>query len=320
VDYEHIEPEFHDAKVHDPDKMTLLCVACHSRVTRKLISKKAIWEAKANPKALQDGFVQDALFVNTDDMEVKIGNSRSKNTKTVLTIYGKPIVWFEQPLIRGEPIKLCAIFHDENGKLISYVNRNQFFAYTSNYDVKSESTRLRVDSNAGVSLEIIREGGEVLSIPKMRGRYLNAAIMIGSKGELIIEQGGSSFILDSLQVENCGSAIYLGAPPAIVKYNKICLAIALAKNGRVIPLIDHRKNHVGWFFAEEIFNKKYELVGFVRDNKVFNLVGEHIGALLGGSIVHYDDCYESGEPIYTSVETTLPIGFDVSFRLFGSVL
>jgi len=132
IDYEHIDPEFHQATEHDPDKMTLLCISCHGRVTRKLISKKAVLMAKENPKALQDGFVHDILFVNTDEMEIKIGSSVSKNTKVILTIYGKPIIWFEPPLIEGEPSKLCAIFYDNNGKVISYVNRNQFIAYTNN--------------------------------------------------------------------------------------------------------------------------------------------------------------------------------------------
>lgn len=40
VDYEHIEPEFKDAKKHDPEKMTLLCKGCHDDVTDTRISKK----------------------------------------------------------------------------------------------------------------------------------------------------------------------------------------------------------------------------------------------------------------------------------------
>lgn len=323
VDYEHIEPEFHEAKEHDPDRMTLLCIACHGRVTRKLVSKKTVWEAKSNPKALQDGFVHDLLFVNTDDMEIKIGNSISKKTKVILTIYGKPIIWFEPPLIEGEPSKLCAIFYDHNGKVISYINRNQFIAYSSNQDVKSESTELSIKSNGIKCLLMDREGGKVLHISKMQGRYLSTSVTVDSVGALIVNQGNSSSTLNELHVENCGSAIYLGGPPAKVKYRKISIAIMLAQRQDKRAIQNIKSELVGWILNGEIFNKKYELVGFVRGDQAFSIVNEYIGEVVGTHIVYKDNYYESGEPIFTSQENIEfrnihpGIGYDVSFRLFG---
>jgi hypothetical protein len=43
--YEHIDPEFHEATEHDPDKMTFLCEGCRSRVTRGVWSKDKVWKA-----------------------------------------------------------------------------------------------------------------------------------------------------------------------------------------------------------------------------------------------------------------------------------
>lgn len=326
VDYEHIEPEFHQALEHDPDKMTLLCIDCHGRVTRKLISKKAVWEAKANPKALQDGFVHDLLFVNTDEMEIKIGNSTSKNTSIVLTIYGKPIIWFEPPSIEGEPSKLCSIFHDNNGQIISYINRNQFIAYSDNQDVQSKSTKLTVTSNGVNCLLIDREGGSALHITKMQGRYLNTSVSIGASGELNINQGNSSISLGGFYVESCGSAIHLGDPPIIVKYKKLSLAIMLANHQNTTHVESFKKESLGWILKNEIFNKRYELVGFTHGDKVLNIVNEYVGRMDGSLIVHKDNCYETGEPIFTSQENIdfrnkhPNIGYDVSFRLFGNVI
>lgn len=322
VDYEHIDPEFNQAKEHNPDKMTLLCIACHGRVTRKIISKKAVWEAKNDPKSLQDGYVHDLLYVNTEDMEIKIGSSSAKNTKTILTIHGKPIIWFEPPFEDGEPSKLCAIFYDDNGKPISYVNRNQFRALSTNQDVKSESTELSIISDGVKCLVMDREGGEVLHISKMQGKYLDTSVSIDNKDQLILKQGESSLVLGRFSVDNCGTAIHLGRIPTIKKYNKLFLALAIAKNDRARVLLDLRNKLTGWILGEEIFNIEYELVGFLKGNKVFSIVNEFIGCLIGAYIAHSDSCYESGEPIYISSENrefkhnNPEIGYDVSFRLF----
>lgn len=322
VDYEHIEPEFHQAKEHNPEKMTLLCISCHGRVTRKIISKKAVWEAKKTPKALQDGYVHDLLFVNTEDMEIKIGNSSSKNTKTILTIHGKPIIWFEPPSEDGEPSKLCAVFYGEDGKPISYVNRNQFTALSSNQDVKSESTELSIVSNGVKCLVMDREGGEIVHISKMQGKYLDTSVTIDSQDRLTIQQGNSTISMGEFRVENCGSAINLGSTPATVKYKKLTLALALARNKNTKPIVNLINKVVGWVLGDEIFNIRYELVGFVREDKVYSIVKEYIGNLIGSYITYIDSCYEDGEPIYISKENkefrsrNPHIGYDLSFRLF----
>jgi hypothetical protein len=63
-DYEHIEPEFADAREHNPAAMALLCGGCHARVTRKRLSKASVWAARKNPCCLQQGFNREALAPN----------------------------------------------------------------------------------------------------------------------------------------------------------------------------------------------------------------------------------------------------------------
>jgi hypothetical protein len=323
VDYEHIHPEYSDAKEHDSEKMTLLCLDCHGRVTRKLISKKTVWEAKSKPKALQNGYVHDVLFVNTDELEIKIGNSTSKFTKTILTIHGKPIIWFEPPSLEGEPSKLCAIFHNANGKPISYINRNQFTALTNNQDVKSESTELSIFAAHKECLVIDRKGDSVLEIKKMEGGYLNTSVLINPDGALIIKQGESNLTLSKFHVENCGSAIHLGDPPSQMKYNKLVIAMIIARNTNVFSILNCKGKNAGWLINNEFLNKKYELVGTRRKDDVYNICDEFIGRHIGSYIVHKNDCYNSGEPIYTSQESinfrdlNPELGYDISFRLFG---
>lgn len=323
MDYEHIEPEFHHAKEHDPSKMTLLCISCHGRVTRKVISKKAVWDAKANPKALQEGFVRDLLFVDTSEMQINVGKSTCRRTKVILAIHGKPIIWFEPPSIEGEPSKLCAIFHDDNGKPISYINRNQFVAHSNSQDIKSEATSLHIKSNDKTCLEINREGGHVLHITKMHGNYLGVAVSLDSEGGLLIKQGTSSSTIGRIDVDNVGCAIWLGNPHATTKHRKIYTAITLARRLDTRPVINHKNELVGWILGNEIFSRNYELAGISRNGKAFALTNEYIGNLTGPYIAHKDNCYETGEPIFTSQsniefrDRNPWVGYDVSFRLFA---
>lgn len=321
--YEHIEPEFKDARQHDPERMTLLCGACHDKVTRRHISKASVWAARENPRALQDGYAHDILYANTAELEIWIGNSTSRKTNTILTIHGKPIIWFESPRVSGEPSKLCAIFYDDSGRVVAYINRNEFIAFSSSQDVKSESTRLLIRANGKVCLEVDREGEEAIKITSMEARYLKTSVRIDSSGGLVLQSGNSSINLERMHVENCGSAISLGGPPSTAKYFKLGVAQKIAASRDVVSLMNFKHHHVGWLLGNEIFNHKYEIVGIVQDNKVFNPVGEYIGNVSDSFIVYPDDCYETGEPIYTPHDDRLiPIsdlkrGYDVSFRLFG---
>ena len=44
--YEHVDPEFHDAKEHDPERMAYLCGGCHDKVSRGIWSKDKIKEER----------------------------------------------------------------------------------------------------------------------------------------------------------------------------------------------------------------------------------------------------------------------------------
>lgn len=323
VDYEHIEPEWSDAHKHDPENMTLLCIECHGRVTRKLISKKRVWEAKKSPKALKNGCVHDILFVNTDNMEIKIGNSSSRNTRTILIIHGKPIVWFEPPILPNEPSKLCAIFYDDEGKPISYINRNQFVAFTSNEDIKSTSTELSIVASGKKCLLFDRQGDEILHIKNLDGFYIDTSVIIENSGNLSVKQGKSNITISRLNVESCGSAMHFGDIPSINKYNKLTIANRLIRSVHSKKMYFYSGQQAGWEMNGEILNLEYMVVGSSKNGKAYNVISEYIGDIINGYIVYPDNCYETSEPIYISsnnrafrlINTTGC--YDVSFRLFG---
>src|SRR5437016_5533012 len=64
--YEHIDPEFHEAKEHDPAKMAYLCGGCHDRVTRGVWSKAKVKADRKQPWAKQKGHCHDAFDIGAD--------------------------------------------------------------------------------------------------------------------------------------------------------------------------------------------------------------------------------------------------------------
>jgi hypothetical protein len=321
VDYEHIEPEFSDAKEHCSSKMTLLCIDCHARVTRGLISKRSVWEAKSNPKALQDGFAHDVLNFNTNKMEFNIGNTSAISCQIILTIRDKPIIWFESPTFTNEPSKLCAIFHNEDSKASAYINRNNFNASTNNLDVQSKSTTLQISYNNKISLKIDRKADSVLKILQMSSEYLGISVNINPNGDLIVKNGSSTFTFSGNTISNCGSAIGLGSLPISNKYNKLFLAISIAK--RPTKIYSLNPSIYGWIINDQIFNSQYQLVAYLIDTSVYNINFEFIGYYSDGYITHRDDFYVTGEPIFISSmnrnikNVSILNGYDLSSRVLG---
>lgn len=324
TDYEHIEPEWNDAKIHDPEKMTLLCVDCHARVTRKLISKKQVWAAKQNPKSLISGFVHDLLYIDTNNLEVHIGNSVSRNTRTILTIYGKPIIWFEQPTLKDEPSRLCAILYDDKNNQICFINRNQIVIKTNVKDIKSESTELLVTFESGNELLFDREGDQSIKIKKLNSSYLNSSVRLTKEQSLEIKSGNSSMIFGSFTVENCGAAIGIGSPPSFNRYNKVFISLKIARHGKLIT--DFGSTNKCWLIGDELINTRYSNVGLNRNNCIYSVTNEFIGNIDGSHITYHDDQYENGEPIYITKQSFSGLCvsrkrvFDLSFRILDNVI
>lgn len=184
VEYEHIEPEYHNAKEHDPEKMTLLCPMCHDKVTKKLLSKKKVWEAKKSPKAFDDGYVSDTLMVATESLDLLMGSAKTTMMAVAINLYGKPLFWFE-PSDDDDNYKICCIFYGAEGKPIAYINRNEYIALVGKQDIVSKGVSLTItDKKYGVLLELSREGDQPLHIKRLFTQLYSTKVVIS--GEIVL--------------------------------------------------------------------------------------------------------------------------------------
>ncbi|WP_334542992.1 FKBP-type peptidyl-prolyl cis-trans isomerase [Vibrio owensii] len=335
-DYEHIEPEFNNAHEHNPDHMTLLCGLCHHHVTGRRKSKKTVWRAKEKPFALTHGHVREHLEPIEDDI-ICLGNNTIEFTQVAVEIGGKPILWFEYPTEKDEPVLVNAIFSDKEGKKVAFINRNQFTAVVGEADIKSEGTKIEFRPKPReVSLVLNIEADKPISIDRLDMSEKGTSFQILSDKTMQVKQGESTFSISESTISHCGGGFAFGGIPFSRRFKlgqvkKLEFAYHIARDSS--KFIDVIGSHLGWLSGNLILNRQYEIVGTIDEQNeatsVFDITGEFLGYLISDSLNKTcsvempEPEYETYEPIWVTPVSEMSKfirktkSTDVSFRLFG---
>jgi hypothetical protein len=150
TDYEHIDPEFADAKEHDPDKMCLLCGSCHHRVTRGPWSKDKVWQAKKDPWAKRNGSCHDAFDIGSVHPTIWLGNVRCRGMRTLIRVDDFPLLSISGPEEEGGPYRLSGSFFDENGDLRFQIESNEWVGDLKNWDIECVGRKIIVRRAPGI--------------------------------------------------------------------------------------------------------------------------------------------------------------------------
>ncbi|PXW33200.1 hypothetical protein DET57_1392 [Klebsiella oxytoca] len=340
VDYEHIEPEFKDAREHDPEKMTLLCKPCHDDVTYKRKTKKKVWLAKADPFTKKHGLVKGIFDPETEFKEVKIGSLTSTGSSIFMKVFGKPIFWFSEPEDPDEPIGFNAIFSSSDG-MIGYMEKNIFHGVVAKHDIDSHGFTIEIRKEKGKILLVMHiEGDATIYVERFSIDYLGYNITVNKKGATL--RGGNihgSFDISNVTIamdrdRDSTCAFSIGHPPR----NKIRDGISFVKKTIIASLLNIERtvfssngDVVGWVLDNIITSKDYECIAVIKRNDkgeigVFNILDEFIGLLKkttkGYSVIYNDTKYPSGEPIWISNNhikarnTFLLKEYDLSHRIY----
>lgn len=149
-EYEHIEPEYKDAKEHRAECMTLLCPTCHGKVTKGILSKETIWKAKLKPATLQSGFSNDWFDFSCDKMPViTFAGTTVTECEVPLAISGIPILSICSPIAPNTPFLLSGNFYDDQGVKTIDIIDNEWRAFTTNWDITFEGPRLTIKNAIG---------------------------------------------------------------------------------------------------------------------------------------------------------------------------
>jgi hypothetical protein len=112
IEYEHVDPEFRDAEVHDPLKITILCPTCHAKKTRGFLSVEAVKKAMLSPKCLEEGFSKEVLDIGTVSPKLVFAGANFQNCVYPLMVEGKPLFMIQPPEIEKGPWRFSGRFFD----------------------------------------------------------------------------------------------------------------------------------------------------------------------------------------------------------------
>ncbi|GAB3803422.1 hypothetical protein GCM10028819_33320 [Spirosoma humi] len=203
-EYEHVDPEFHEAKEHDPTKITLLCCQCHGKVTRKYWSKERVKAAMLDPFCKRKGFSHEFFDVGNGHPFLRFGGVMLTNCPTPIEVDGKPLFKIEKPEEVGAPFRFSGTFCDSKGKLSLEIIENEWKAYSSNWDVEVTGTSMVIRERGRLihlKLDVVPPDGLIVDRLNMNlnGLKFNAN---GDFLEVIFRNGDKS-IFTSCLTNNC---------------------------------------------------------------------------------------------------------------------
>lgn len=185
IEYEHVDPEFHDAKVHDPSKMTLLCPQCHSKVTRGFMSKETVKRAMLNPKCSENGFTRETLDMSLNHPTIKYGKNgfTAINCMIPVQVNKTPLMKIIKPVNESEPYLLSCSFRDSNNFKSLEIIDNEFFIFNNNWDVTIEGKSITVREGLGdIHLKLTFVSPELILIEKLKMNYFGNTIIVDKNG------------------------------------------------------------------------------------------------------------------------------------------
>jgi len=213
-EYEHIDPEFADAKVHDPAKMAFLCKACHGEVTAGRATKQSVWDAKRAPFCKASKMSWGPLAFGS--LYSRIGNLEFVDCRVLLRVCGEDLLKIEPPEEDGGPIRVSVTIYD-GANLSLKIEDNAFVIGGENWDVEIVGQVLTIKKALREPSLIYRfnpSGGIVIDRIAMRYKGIKVnvdreQVSIGT-ASCKISASHSTFVNCSSCISTYGTSIFIG--------------------------------------------------------------------------------------------------------------
>lgn len=245
--YEHIDPEFAEAREHDPACIAALCGACHDKVTRGFWSKDKVKQARQGPFCRQKGFSHTPLDISgKGGLVVKIGNTEFVNLQTIIEIDGESILSVDPPEESNAPPRISAKFYDQNNKEVASIVQNVWRGSADAFDIEAKGGTFKIQSDERqVDLLIDLVPPNLFVIERINLAYNDARI--------------SGDISKGFKVEIPGASLQVPADPRRIQRPPFWLSI---RDGRIALGSDcvgkyNREDCIGYY---EIHNADVEIV------------------------------------------------------------
>ncbi len=205
IEYEHIEPEFNNAKEHNPLKMTLLCPNCHRKVTSGIWSKSKVHDAMLKPKALSQGYSNEIFDIGNGFPIIHFAGSKFQNCPIPIVIHNYPLFTIEPKQDERGYFLLGGNFTDSNGKPTLKIYKNEWIAKSDSWDVEVVGKVMTIrEKERDISLQLTAEPPDTIRITRINMR-IQDSIIDGNEKEFKVSnlKSGSSYTFSKCIVDNC---------------------------------------------------------------------------------------------------------------------
>ena len=229
-DYEHFNPEFKDARIHDPSGIVLLCPN-HHRAKGGFISISKLNKCASSPFCKSTGFSHTEMDI--DKLVVNVGPLTADHCRTVLEIKSvfcinkiairsalvswlpawaiqavTKAIWFEPPEEEGAPLRLNLVINDASNAKIAWIDNNIWHGSAKAFDISivagKERSRIKVmtcNKRAILDLEFLPPNK--INLSRFYSYYSGQLVEIaGNKEGGFVNLNGRTLI--------SGSGLYVG--------------------------------------------------------------------------------------------------------------
>lgn len=165
IQYDHVSPEYVDAKSHEPENIALLCPTCHDNKTRKYWSIQKILNAMQNPACKKIGFTKNVFDFCGGHPKLKFGGITFEKSVYPIKIDDEYLLKIDEPEFEGGPFRLSGFFYDSKGNRTLEIIENEWKAFTDTWDVIVSAGSISIlDGPKNIVLKLSVEPPESITV------------------------------------------------------------------------------------------------------------------------------------------------------------
>jgi hypothetical protein len=211
IEYEHIDPPFAEARVHDARAIALLCPRCHAKVTRGFLAKDTVLEALRDPACKKTGYASELFDIGRTPPTLRFAGSTITDTPVPIRVRGVPLLRIEKAEQERAPFRLSGNFNDSYGKLSLQVVDNEWRSSSSNWDVEAVGAAITIwDAPGHISLRLRAQPPTGLIVEQIDAFIGGIRILANPEEFEVVWPNGSRTTYRSCIASNCGVGFAFG--------------------------------------------------------------------------------------------------------------
>lgn len=206
--YEHIEPEYAEARAHEPDKICLLCGGCHDKVTRGRLSKETVktrYEQVQQSTEIRRPF--EELDLSAQHICIGMGTTNFECARHLLRINGRDLLSITPPKDGSTFPTLNGVFCDRDGRETFRISDNVWEGPIDAWDIRVEGREVTIKTEGGrTALALAINPPDKVTVKQLDMYLENSHIICNSEGLFVGRVHGGQYVYLGIGNLSCKGA------------------------------------------------------------------------------------------------------------------